>query len=351
MQQQQQQQQQRQQRDRPSRSPSPQGVLPRDAYHQQQRQQQQQGQRDQQRQPIPSRIPYPQDWQGRDEQQQQQQQKGGGDKAAETVYSALVRHALRTTGAEAVDALCKWAHVEHEAGAMSDTPTHTKNNNTKAAGAAAAVENSSSSSGGGGRVMDLVKAPPLSPAQRGVLLRALPSDAAAALAAALEAIGTACTIRDALDTLSHAAEVLGLRLKAVDKKSERAVLAQLRAELLGALSAEHDPAAALALVVPLLFMRATGKAVAVPGKTLAAVLARCSSGSSSSGRASASGLSPEALASVEAFHAQVVEHLVLMGGGGGGGTDAAARQARLAESLAQQLPAMKCLAGLEQDRE
>eukprot|EP00983_Pelagomonas_calceolata_P114094 1160058-Pelagomonas_calceolata.AAC.19 len=96
---------------------------------------------------------------------------------------------------------------------------------------------------------------------------------------------------------------------------------------------------------------AAGKAVAVPGKTLAAVLARCSSGSSSSGRASASGLSPEALASVEAFHAQVVEHLVLMGGGGGGGTDAAARQARLAESLAQQLPAMKCLAGLEQDRE
>ncbi|KAF5828079.1 hypothetical protein DUNSADRAFT_18260 [Dunaliella salina] len=283
--------------------------------------------------------------------QQQLQQKGGGDKAAETVYAALVRQALRTSGAEAVDALCKWAQVEHDVGAMSDTPTHNQNttNSNRAANSAAATAQGSSSGGrsSGGQVMDLVKSPPLSPAERGALLRSLPSDAAAALAAALEAMASASTIRDALEALSHAAEVLGLRLKAVDKKQERAVLAQLRAELLGALSSEHDPAAALALVVPLLFMRVTGKAVAVPGKALAAVLARCGSGSSNSGtRASAGSLSPEALSSVEAFHTQVVEHLVLMGGGGRGSTDESRRQASLAESLAQQLPAMKCLAGL-----
>jgi hypothetical protein len=52
---------------------------------------------------------------------------------------------------------------------------------------------------------------------------------------------------------------VGLRLRRPDKKSEKAALAALRSRLLGALSSEQDPAAALALVVPLLFIKATGE--------------------------------------------------------------------------------------------
>jgi len=55
-----------------------------------------------------------------------------------------------------------------------------------------------------------------------------------------------------------------------------------------------------------------GKAVSVPGKALAAVLARC--GSSGSGARASSGLTPEALARVEAFYAQVGVYKCIVGG-------------------------------------
>ncbi len=58
--------------------------------------------------------------------------------------------------------------------------------------------------------------------------------------------------------LEQAAGELGLRLRRPDKKNEKAAVAGVRASLLSALAAEQDAAAALALVVPLLFIKATG---------------------------------------------------------------------------------------------
>jgi hypothetical protein len=64
--------------------------------------------------------------------------------------------------------------------------------------------------------------------------------------------------QDAESALESAADTVGIRLRRPDKKSEKAALAALRSRLLAALSTEQDPAAALALVVPLLFIKATG---------------------------------------------------------------------------------------------
>ena len=63
---------------------------------------------------------------------------------------------------------------------------------------------------------------------------------------------------------------------------------------MSALEAETDPAAALALIVPLLFTRATGRVLVMPGKAMAGVLAWLR------------GRLPEGeLDEVEAFHAMV----------------------------------------------
>ena len=48
---------------------------------------------------------------------------------------------------------------------------------------------------------------------------------------------------------------------------------QVRSRLLPALEAESDPASTLALAVPLLYIRVTGRAVVLPGKAMAGLLA------------------------------------------------------------------------------
>ena len=52
--------------------------------------------------------------------------------------------------------------------------------------------------------------------------------------------------------LEEAAEASGLRIRRLDKKSERTVLQAHRTTLEGRLALESDPAAALSLVIPLL---------------------------------------------------------------------------------------------------
>ncbi len=66
------------------------------------------------------------------------------------------------------------------------------------------------------------------------------------------------TQQSAITTLEEASQELGLRLRRVDKKSEKAAVSHVKAELMNALALEQDPAAALTYVVPLLFIKATG---------------------------------------------------------------------------------------------
>lgn len=171
--------------------------------------------------------------------------------------------------------------------------------------------------------------------------------------------------------LESAAGDLGLRVRQLDKKSEKAAAATERARLLDALSAESDAAAALMLVVPLLFLKATGgtwgedgllalvrlcsawlhvlcehawmfnshqhatslppagKAISLPGKAVSAVLARASKD-----------LPAETVAAVETFHSQVVDYLKASSAVGG------KPAAEVGEQLAQALPNIKSLVGL-----
>lgn len=87
------------------------------------------------------------------------------------------------------------------------------------------------------------------------------------------------------------------------------------------LADEQDPATALALIVPLIFIRATGHAITMPGKAMSGVLAWLH------GRGGIL-LGPE-IERIEVFHARVVEHLKSLsqpsngeGGGGDGGEEA-----------------------------
>ncbi len=68
------------------------------------------------------------------------------------------------------------------------------------------------------------------------------------------------TVQDLEASLESAAAELGLRLRCLDKKSEKAALAAQRARLLAALALEGVPANALALALPLVVLKATGKA-------------------------------------------------------------------------------------------
>jgi hypothetical protein len=56
----------------------------------------------------------------------------------------------------------------------------------------------------------------------------------------------------------------------MDKKAEKAALSSYTAALTSQLDAQAEPAAALSLAVPLLIATVHGKAVALPGRTLAA---------------------------------------------------------------------------------
>ena len=62
-------------------------------------------------------------------------------------------------------------------------------------------------------------------------------------------------MQEAQKLVQAAAEALGLRLKALDKKAEKALVQAQQQDLRAQLADETDPAAALSLVVPLLVMQ------------------------------------------------------------------------------------------------
>lgn len=164
--------------------------------------------------------------------------------------------------------------------------------------------------------------------------------------------------------LEAAASECGLRLRRLDKKSERAASAALRSKLAAALELESAPAAGLALAVPLTFHKATGvmcvcvclgggirrqrdhaaacltrvappspgRLVSVPGRALGGVLQRLQLE-----------LPEPSYQLLQGFHDAVVESLKLASAEG---AESAARAAALGEQLAAQLPALKALAGL-----
>ncbi|PNW71999.1 hypothetical protein CHLRE_16g686650v5 [Chlamydomonas reinhardtii] len=238
----------------------------------------------------------------------------------EATHATLMRHALRTTGAECVDLLHRWARAEYCQG--------------EGEGAAAAAATGSAAPGAF-----------LSASEVKAVLRAVPPDVAEGLAAAAE-VPAAASVREAEALLDRGAAAVGVRVKKLDKKSEKAALAALRERLLGALSGEADPPAALALMVPLAHLRITGKAVSLPGKALGPVLGRLTALTAAAAEGGGGGGLSEELAAcvrgLSALHEGVVDYLRAQSSSAPGGDTAA-----MLEQLTASLPPLKNALGLQ----
>ncbi|KXZ55512.1 hypothetical protein GPECTOR_2g1061 [Gonium pectorale] len=230
-----------------------------------------------------------------------------GFAADEATYTTLQRHALRTTGAECVDLLHRWARVEY--------------------GGNEGAEGQAAPGPGGSQGF-------LTAAEVKQVVRSVPADVAEGLMAAAEAPGAA-SVRDAEPLLERAAGSLGIRVKKLDKKGEKAALAALRERLLGALAGESDPPSALAAMVPLAYMRVTGKALTLPGKALGPVLAKLQAAAEPGSELAA------AAAGLAALHAGVVDYLRAQSG-----SSSSAETGAMLERLSAQLPPLKSALGL-----
>ncbi|KAK9845381.1 hypothetical protein WJX81_005067 [Elliptochloris bilobata] len=214
-----------------------------------------------------------------------------GDAAAST---ALARHLVRGEGEEAVNALLRYQ------AAMRDD------------------EDAPEGQGTAGRATEPLG--PLSAGERAAILGGLPQDERAPAAAAVGALGGA-DAEALIEALAEAAGAAGLRLRRLERRAERAAVAARRAALAEALEREGDPAAALALAVPLLVARVHGHLAAVPGRALGAVIAGL-----------AGGMPPAAHAALAAFHADVVSALRAASGGGGASHRALREQVVLSQA-------------------
>lgn len=135
--------------------------------------------------------------------------------------------------------------------------------------------------------------------------------------------------QDFVGKLEAAAQECGIRLKRLDKKSEKAACTAHKARLLALLHDEQAPAAVLALVLPLLVLRSCHKLLSISGRAIGGVLALLG------GK-----LEPEQHALVQQFHELVVDSLKTAAAG-------AAEGAASSEQLQTLLPQVKALAGAE----
>jgi hypothetical protein len=232
----------------------------------------------------------------------------GADLFADDDVSAalLAKHLLRSPGADAADALLLLLHAGADAPAALPAAA--------AAAAAAGVPGA------------------LTEQQRGALARSLPAELRTAGAALLDALsGRSVPALDA--ALEPLAAACGVRLKRLDKRSEKALLAAHREALSAQLASEDAPPAALLLAVPLLYVERAGVALSLPGRALSAAVAR---------------LGAQQLTTAEeqrvlsSFHDAVVTLLQLRSGDGADAVKAAA-EVKLTW-LEAQLPALRRLA-------
>jgi hypothetical protein len=148
-------------------------------------------------------------------------------------------------------------------------------------------------------------------------------------AAATPAVIVAAAAQDFVGKLEAAAQECGIRLKRLDKKSEKAACTAHKARLLALLHDEQAPAAVLALVLPLLVLKSCHKLMSIPGRAIGGVLALLG------GK-----LEPEQHALVQQFHELVVDSLKAAAAGGSEG-------AASSEQLQALVSQVKALAGGE----
>lgn len=144
-------------------------------------------------------------------------------------------------------------------------------------------------------------------------------------------------LQELVSQLEAAAGECSIRLKQLDKKSEKAALVAQKARLLQLLDPEQVPAAALALALPLLALKVSNKLVNVPGRAIGGFLAVLQPS-----------LQEEECTLVQQYHQLVVESLKLQSGAKDAGADGAKEQlGQLQEQLAGLLPKLKALVGID----
>lgn len=139
--------------------------------------------------------------------------------------------------------------------------------------------------------------------------------------------------QELVSQLEAAATECGIRLRRLDKKAEKALLAAQKARLLQLLEPEQAPAAALALAVPLLAVKVGGRLVNVPGRAIGGLLGVLQPS-----------MAEEEYGLVQQFHQQVVDSLKAQSQRQQEGQAAGAGQ--LDEQLAGLLPRIKALVGV-----
>ncbi|KAL3684082.1 hypothetical protein R1sor_002104 [Riccia sorocarpa] len=183
----------------------------------------------------------------------------------------LQRHLLRTSAAEITDMFLKAQNQEKELEEGDGSEGHERSS--------AASDHLST-----GERMSLAKR------LRGNAL----SKRAVELAETLEGKSV-----EAFETALEAVmEESGLRLKKLDKKSERALLHAQKKLLMAEVAEEEDPVALLPKVVALLFVQVHSRALQAPGRAMAAAVTRLKSG-----------LSEESYQTLMAYHTSTVQLL------------------------------------------
>ncbi|KAL3152351.1 hypothetical protein ABBQ32_001414 [Trebouxia sp. C0010 RCD-2024] len=223
----------------------------------------------------------------------------------EGTSTALQRHLVRTTATSLLDWLLHYQDVDNQEEAAASGPSSQDQSSLPAV--------------------------PMSLQDRQALLARAPPDLAPALKAAADTIGNTADAQSAQQATQAAAEAVGLRLKPLDKKAEKALVQAQQDDLQAQLADHTDPAAVLSLVVPLLVMQVRGKAITVPGRALAGIIAGLRTS-----------LESDSFELLQSYHQLVVNHLRAMSAE----TPSEPELGVMQEQLATKLQAIKSMAGV-----
>lgn len=226
----------------------------------------------------------------------------------EGTSTALQRHVVRTTATSLLDWLLHYQDVD--------------------------TQEEAALSGHSSQDQSSLPAVPMSLQDRQALLARAPPDLAPALKAAADSVSNTADAQSAQQALQAAAEAVGLRLKPLDRKAERALVQAQQDDLQAQLADQTDPAAVLSLVVPLLVMQVHGKAITVPGRALAGIIADLKTS-----------LESDSFELLQSYHQLVVNHLRAMSAE----TSSEPELEFMQEQLAAKLQAVKSMAGVRSE--
>eukprot|EP00890_Picochlorum_soloecismus_P002965 jgi/Picsp_1/366/NSC_00364-R1_e3 ufm1-protein ligase 1-like protein len=184
--------------------------------------------------------------------------------------NALSKHLMRTTASSCLDALLHFL--------LADVATQEEDDILD---------------------MDQYVQTSMSPSQRVTAIDQAPSDLSQQLAGLTSSLQSSKTTIDEFQTTLHnVAEISGVRIKPLDKKTEGRLAQELKTSLSQQVETADYAPAVLSAAVPLIALKRTESCVSLPGRSLGPAI-----------KALNDSLKPDAFSSLDALHQQVVAHL------------------------------------------